>query len=120
MSNIVADAGMGGSFSDDQLVAELTPGMRDLLHELAAQHYYRRLWRTFYGISMLLMFMSLSGGSLLVLPRLTWNIGSVAGLAIAAYIAIGFALIWPERWERQLLAKELDHRRKHGKWRWER
>jgi hypothetical protein len=46
--------------------------------------------------------------------------GVIAVLAFLGYLAYGFTWLWPERWEHQLLLEEIEHRRRNGKWRWER
>jgi hypothetical protein len=46
--------------------------------------------------------------------------GVIGVLGFLGYLAYGFTLVWPERWEHQLLEEEIEHRRLHGKWRWER
>ncbi len=119
MSDIATNAdAVSAELTDDELLAEVTPGMREVLHERARDYYFFRLSRTFYFIAIFAFLASLQ--SLPSLPAMVWNVASVVGLAGAAYLAFGFALIWPERWERKLLAKEIEHRRRQGKWRWDR
>jgi hypothetical protein len=45
--------------------------------------------------------------------------GLVVVLGFLGWLAWGFTLAWPERWEHQLLLEEIEHRRRTGKWRWE-
>ena len=46
--------------------------------------------------------------------------GVVGASAVLGYLAYGFTFVWPERWAHQLLEDEIEYRRLHGKWRWER
>jgi hypothetical protein len=102
--------------SDEVLLAEIPPAMRDYLHEVAKRDYERRLMRVYF-------FATLFGALLFIHPPamspVEANVAKVLLLVVFGYFAFGFALIWPERWERQLLKKQLDYRRQQGKWRWE-
>jgi quinol-cytochrome oxidoreductase complex cytochrome b subunit len=110
---------IGEDFSRDQgLVFEIPAGIADLLHERAKERYLRRVWQTLFCVILVL-----SMALLAPVPALTpgERIAGVGGvLAFLGYLAYGFTLVWPERWEHQLLEEEIQHRRLHGKWRWER
>jgi len=106
-------------FSRDQgLVYEIPAGIADLLHERARERYLRRVWQTLFCVILVLSLASIAPGTGLTPgERLA---GVVAVIAFLGYLAYGFTLVWPERWEHQLLEAEIEHRRLHGKWRWER
>jgi hypothetical protein len=109
----------GSSFVRDQgLVFEIPAGIADLLHERAKERYLRRVWQTLFTVILVFLLASIAP-----VPALTpgERIAGVAGvLAFLGYLAYGFTLVWPERWEHQLMEDEINHRRLHGKWRWER
>ena len=113
-----------GAKTDEDLIKELTPGMRDLLHDRARQHYYVRILKAMFFFMFLPFFLAMSatpaGRFLPDFTPVERNIFLVMALAIFGYLAFGFALVWPERSERKLLQKEIEYRRLHGKWRWER
>jgi lipopolysaccharide export LptBFGC system permease protein LptF len=109
----------GTSLSADQaLVSEIPAGIADLLHERAKQRYLRRLWQTLFCVILVLFIASIAP-----VPSLSpgERIAGILGvLAFLCYLAYGFTLVWPERWEHQLLQDEIEYRRLHAKWRWER
>jgi hypothetical protein len=103
---------------DQGLVYEIPAGIADLLHERAKERYLRRVWQTLCVLVLvLLLAMVAPVPSLAPTERLA---GVIAAAAFLAYLAYGFTLVWPERWEHQLLEEEIAYRRLHGKWRWER
>jgi hypothetical protein len=106
-------------FSGDQdLIAEIPAGIADLLHSRAKERYLRRVWQTLFFLILVASVISFAPP-----PGLTPGervAGVVALLAFLGYLAYGFTLLWPERWEHELLLEEIEHRRLVGKWRWER
>jgi hypothetical protein len=109
----------GSDFSRDQgLVYEIPAGIADLLHERARERYLRRVWQTIaFAIFVLFLATMAPVPSLGPGERIT---GVIGALALLGYLAYGFTLVWPERWEHQLLEEEIEYRRLHGAWRWER
>jgi hypothetical protein len=109
----------GSDFVRDQgLVFEIPAGIADLLHERAKERYLRRVWQTLF-IVILVLFL----GSIAPAPALGPEervAGVIAVLGFLGYLAYGFTLVWPDRWEHQLMQDEIEYRRLHGKWRWER
>ena len=107
------------AFSQDQgLVYEIPVGIADLLHERAKERYLRRVWQTLFFVILVLFI-----GAIAPMPALEPGeriAGVIGALAFLGYLAYGFTLVWPERWEHQLLEEEIEYRRLHGKWRWER
>jgi hypothetical protein len=106
------------SLHDQDLVAEIPAGIADLLHERARERYLRRVWQTLF-VLLLLLFLAWIAPT----PTLTPGervAGVAAVLAALGCLAYGFTLRWPQRWEQQLLEEEIEFRRLHGKWRWER
>jgi lipopolysaccharide export LptBFGC system permease protein LptF len=106
-------------FARDQgLVYEIPAGIADLLHERARERYLRRLWQTlFCGILVLFLVSTAPGFGLTPGERIA---GVAAAIGFLGYLVYGFTLVWPERWEHQLLEEEIDYRRQNGKWRWDR
>jgi len=106
-------------FSRDQgLVYEIPAGIADLLHERAKERYLRRVWQTLCVLILVLFLATIAP-----VPALGPGervAGVIAVLAFLGYLAYGFTLVWPERWAHQLMEEEIEHRRLHGKWRWER
>jgi hypothetical protein len=116
-SNSGADARLSAFSGDQELIAEIPAGIADLLHDRAKERYLRRVWQALFFI-MLVGFI----GAFAPPPDLTPGeriAGVVVVLAFLGYLAYGFTLRWPERWEHELLLEEIDHRRRVGKWRWE-
>jgi len=106
------------SSSDQDLVDDIPAGIADLLHERAKERYLRRVWQTLAAV----MFVAFVA-TIAPVPSLApgERIAGVTGvLAFLGYLAYGFTLVWPERWEHHLLEEEIEYRRLHGKWRWER
>jgi hypothetical protein len=105
--------------ADNQdLVSEIPAGIADLLHERAKERYLRRVWQTLCCVIVVLVLASIAP-----VPALTpgERIAGVVGvLALLGYLAYAFTFVWPERWAHQLLEDEIEYRRLHGKWRWER
>jgi hypothetical protein len=105
--------------ADDQdLVSEIPAGIADLLHERAKERYLRRVWQTLFCVILVL-----SLASIAPMPALTpgERIAGVVGvIAFLGYLAYAFTFVWPERWAHQLLEDEIEYRRLHGEWRWER
>jgi hypothetical protein len=105
--------------ADNQnLVSEIPAGIADLLHERAKDRYLRRVWQTVCCIVFVLFL-----GSIAPVPALGPEeriAGVIAVIAFLGYLAYGFTLVWPERWEHQMMEEEIEFRRLHGKWRWER
>lgn len=104
--------------ADNQnLVSEIPAGIADLLHERAKERYLRRVWQTVACMALVLFLATIAP-----VPALGPEervAGVVLVLAFLGYLAYGFTLVWPERWEHQLMEEEIEHRRLHGKWRWE-
>lgn len=109
----------GPDFIRDQgLVFEISAGIADLLHERAKERYLRRVWQTLFALILVLLLASFAP-----MPALGPGervAGVIGVLAFLGYLTYGFTLVWPERWEHQLLEEEIEFRRLHGKWRWER
>jgi hypothetical protein len=106
------------AFSGDQdLIAEIPAGIADLLHGRAKERYLRRVWQALFFVILVVFVISFAPT-----PSLTPGeriAGVVAMLAFLGYLTYGFTLLWPERWEHELLLEEIEHRRRVGKWRWE-
>jgi hypothetical protein len=102
---------------DQGLLAEIPAGIADLLHDRARERYLRRVWQTL-ALIVLVAFLAVIAPSTALTSeeRLA---GTIAALGFLGYLAYGFAWKWPERWEHQLLLEEIEHRRRLGKWRWE-
>ncbi|MES1151694.1 MAG: hypothetical protein ABUL54_07340 [Dongia sp.] len=109
----------GPDFARDQgLVFEIPAGIADLLHERAKERYLRRVWQTLFCVILVLLLATVAP-----VPALGPGervAGVIGVLAFLGYLAYGFTLVWPERWEHRLMEEEIEHRRLHGKWRWER
>jgi len=113
-----AEARLSAFAGDQELIAEIPAGIADLLHERAKERYLRRIWQTLFVVILVALLASFGPApSLSPGERLAALIGV---LGFLAYLAYGFTLVWPERWEHQLLLEEIEHRRHTGKWRWER
>jgi hypothetical protein len=113
-----ADARISAFSPDQELLAEIPAGIADLLHDRARERYLRRVWQTLFLVALVGVVASVTPT-----PGLTpaeQLAGVVAVLAFLGYLAYGFTWVWPERWEHQLLLEEIEHRRRIGKWRWER
>jgi hypothetical protein len=106
------------SFIKDQgLVFEIPAGIADLLHERARERYLRRVWQTVSCVVFVLFLATVAP-----VPSLDPGeriAGVIVVLGFLGYLTYGFTLVWPERWEHQLLEEEIEFRRLHGKWRWE-
>jgi hypothetical protein len=116
--NAGADARLSAFAGDQELLAEIPAGIGDLLHDRARDRYLRRVWQTLCLVAVVALVAAVTPS-----PGLTPSeqlAGALAGLAFLGYLAYGFTWRWPERWEHQLLLEEIEHRRRHGKWRWER
>jgi len=115
--NSGTEARLSAFAGDQELVEEIPAGVSDLLRERAKERYLRRVWQALFFVVLI--------GSLAMIapmPALTSGeriAGVVAVLGFLIYLAYGFTLVWPERWEHQLLLEEIEHRRRTGKWRWE-
>src|SRR5690348_4678993 len=109
----------GSDFARDQgLVFEIPAGIADLLHERAKERYLRRVWQTLFFVILVLFV-----GAIAPMPALEPGeriAGVIGALGFLGYLVYGFTLVWPERWEHQQLEEEIEYRRLHGKWRWER
>ena len=113
-----ADARLSAFSGDQDLIGEIPAGVADLLHDRAKERYLRRVWQVLFFVVLVALL-----GAMAPTPSLTpgERVAFVVGvLAFLLYLAYGFTLVWPERWEHQLLLEEIEHRRRHGKWRWER
>ena len=103
----IADA-QNADFSRDQgLVYEIPAGIADLLHERAKERYLRRVWQTLAGVIFVLFVATVAP-----VPSLDpgERIAGVVGvIAFLGYLAYGFTLVWPERWEHQLLEEEKEY-----------
>jgi hypothetical protein len=113
-----ANARLSAFAGDQELLAEIPAGIGDLLHDRARERYLRRVWQTLAVVAVVALVISITPS-----PGLTPTeqlVGALAGFGILGYLAWGFTWAWPERWEHQLLLDEIEHRRRHGKWRWER
>ena len=112
------DARLSVFAGDQELIAEIPAGIADLLHDRAKERYLRRVWQA-------LFFLSFLGVLAIIAPAPALAPGEriaglVAVLGFLGWLGYGFTLAWPERWEHQLLLEEIEHRRRTGKWRWER
>ena len=113
-----ADARLSAFSPDQELIAEIPAGIADLLHDRAKERYLRRVWQTVSFVALAAFLVSITPS-----PGLSPGeqlAAAVAVLAFLAYLTYGFTFAWPERWEHQLLLEEIEHRRRNGKWRWER
>ena len=113
-----ADARLSVFSGDQELIAEIPAGIGDLLHDRAKERYLRRVWQALFFIALVAFV-----GAIAPPPDLTPGervVGVMAVLGLLGYLAYGFTLLWPERWEHQLLLDEIEHKRRTGKWRWER
>ncbi len=111
------DARLSDFSSDQELLAEIPAGIGDLLHDRARERYFKRVWQALSFVAFFALVASMAPR-----PALTpaeQFVGAAASLAFLGYLAYGFTLAWPERWEHQLLLDEIEYRRRHGKWRWE-
>jgi len=118
MTELGANARLSSFAGDQELLAEIPAGIADLLHERARERYLRRLWQTLFLVVLVAFFAVIAPSTALTsAERLA---GTIAALGFLGYLAYGFAWKWPERWEHQLLLEEIEHRRRLGKWRWER
>ena len=105
-------------FSPDQeLLAEIPAGIGDLLHDRARERYLRRVWQTVSIVALVAVVVLVAPAPALAPGEQL--VGAIAIFAFLGYLAYGFTWAWPERWEHQLLLKEIEHRRRVGKWRWE-
>jgi hypothetical protein len=112
------DARLSAFAGDQELIAEIPGGIADLLHDRARERYLRRVWQASFFVALTAFVASIAPS-----PGLTPQeqlAGALAVLAFLGYLAYGFTWAWPERWEHQLLLEEIEHRRRIGKWRWER
>jgi hypothetical protein len=113
-----ANARLSAFAGDQELLAEIPAGIGDLLHDRARERYLRRVWQTVSIIALVAVVVLVAPS-----PALTPGeqlVGAIGVFAFLGYLAYGFTWAWPERWEHQLLLEEIEHRRRHGKWRWER
>jgi hypothetical protein len=113
-----ANARLSDFSPDQELIAEIPAGIGDLLHGRARERYLRRVWQTLFFVALAAVIVSITPG-----PSLTPGeqlAGVIAILAFLGYLIYGFTWAWPERWEHALLLEEIEHRRRNGKWRWER
>jgi hypothetical protein len=113
-----ANARLSDFSPDQELLAEIPAGIGDLLHDRARERYLRRVWQTVSIVALVAVVVLVAPS-----PALTpaeQLVGALAALAFLGYLAWGFTWAWPERWEHQLLLEEIEHRRRVGKWRWER
>jgi hypothetical protein len=113
-----ANARLSDFSADQELIAEIPAGIADLLHDRARERYLRRVWQAAFFVALAAFLVSITPS-----PGLSPGeqlAGAIAAIAFLAYLTYGFALAWPERWEHQLLLEEIEHRRRNGKWRWER
>jgi hypothetical protein len=113
-----ANARLSDFSADQELLAEIPAGIGDLLHDRARERYLRRVWQTVSIVALVAVVVLVAPS-----PALTPTeqlVGALAALAFLGYLAWGFTWAWPERWEHQLLLGEIEHRRRVGKWRWER
>jgi hypothetical protein len=105
--------------ADNQdLVSEIPAGIADLLHERAKERYLRRVWQTLFCVVLVLSLASIAPVPALSPGERIVGVGGV--IAFLGYLAYAFTFVWPERWAHQLLEDEIEYRRLHGKWRWER
>jgi hypothetical protein len=112
-----AHARLSDFSADQELLAEIPAGIADLLHDRARGHYFKRVWQALAIVAMVAFVASVAPQpGLTPMERIA---GATAVLAFLGYLIYGFAWAWPERWEHQLLLKEIEYRRRHGKWRWE-
>jgi hypothetical protein len=116
--NAGADARLSAFAEDQELLAEIPAGIGDLLHDRARERYLRRVWQTAFIVALVILLVT--NAPMLSLTSSERIVGVFVGLAILGYLAYGFTWKWPERWEHQLLLEEIEHRRRLGKWRWER
>jgi hypothetical protein len=100
---------------EDSLVADIPPAVRGYLREIAKAEFQSRFLRTVLVTAILLPL----GINVLDFDLKVVILGIVAAAAVATF-AFGHVLRWQDRREQQLLRIELDYRREHGKWRWER
>jgi hypothetical protein len=113
-----ANARLSDFSADQELLAEIPAGIGDLLHARARERYFKRVWQTLFFVALVGFIASIAPQ-----PGLTPGeklAGAAAVLGFLGYLAYGFTWAWPERWEHQLLLDEIEHRRRVGKWRWER
>ena len=105
------------SSNDQDLVDDIPAGIADLLHERARERYLRRVWQTLFCVVFVLFIVTMAP-----MPALEPGervAGVIGVIAFLGYLTYGFTLVWPERWEHQLMEEEIEYRRLHGKWRWE-
>jgi hypothetical protein len=113
-----ANARLSAFSPDQELLGEIPAGIGDLLHDRARERYLRRVWQALFFVVLIAFVASIAPA-----PGLTPReqlAGAIAALGFLGYLAYGFTWAWPEHWEHQLLLEEIEHRRRHGKWRWER
>jgi hypothetical protein len=113
-----ANARLSDFSADQELLAEIPAGIGDLLHDRARERYYRRVWQAVGIVALVALVIAITPSP--ALSPTEHLVGALVGLGILGYLAWGFTWAWPERWEHQLLLEEIDHRRRNGKWRWER
>jgi hypothetical protein len=118
MTELGANARLSSFAGDQELAAEIPAGIGDLLHDRARERYLRRVWQTAFLVTLVILLVT--NAPMLSLTPTEKLVGVFLGLGILGYLAYGFTWAWPERWEHQLLLEEIEHRRRHGKWRWER
>lgn len=112
-----ANARLSDFAPDQELLQEIPAGIGDLLHDRARERYLRRVWQTAFLVALVALLVAISP-----FPGLSPGeqlAGVIAVIAFLGYLTYGFTLVWPERWEHQLLLQEIEHRRLNGKWRWE-
>ena len=117
MTELGANARLSSFAGDQELLAEIPAGIGDLLHDRARERYLRRVWQTLFVVTLVALVIAITPS-----PALTPSeqlAGTLAALGFLGYLAYGFTWKWPERWEHQLLLEEIEHRRRLGKWRWE-
>jgi predicted benzoate:H+ symporter BenE len=116
--NSGAEARLSVFSGDQELIAEIPAGIADLLHDRAKERYLRRVWQALFFVVFVAFIAAFAPPPALTpAERIA---GVIAVLAFLGYLAYGFTWLWPERWEHQLLLEEIEHRRRNGKWRWER
>ena len=100
---------------DDALVAEIPPVIREYLRKIAKAELGRRMVMAVLQAAVILplaiRFLDID---------LDVVILGIVGASAVVTFSFGYILRWQDRRERQLLKIEVDHRRQHGKWRWER